>query len=123
MRPHEILADEGVDRQIVERLRETGYRVLYIAELDPGVDDIAVLQRSEEAGALLLTADKDFGELIFRQNQLCGGVALLRLAGLSLQRKAEIVASCLADHGSEMLDSFTVISPGLLRIRRRAPLT
>jgi predicted nuclease of predicted toxin-antitoxin system len=121
MRRHEILADEGVDRQIVERLRSEGYRVLYIAELEPGVDDTAVLRRAEEAGALLLTADKDFGELIFRQGRLRGGVALLRLSGLSLQRKAEIVADCLAEHGDEMMDSFTVVSPGLLRIRRRTP--
>jgi predicted nuclease of predicted toxin-antitoxin system len=123
MRQHEILADEGVDRQIVERLRDAGYRVLFIAELEPGIDDVTVLRRAEEAGALLLTADKDFGELIFRQNRLRGGVALLRLSGLSLQKKAEVVAGCLADHGDEMADAFTVISPGLLRIRRRAPLT
>ncbi len=121
MRPHEILADEGVDRQIVDRLREAGYRVLYIAELNPGLDDVAVLGRAEQTGALLLTADKDFGELIFRQNRLRGGVVLLRLSGLSLQKKAEIVYSCLADHWEEMADSFTVVSPGLLRIRHRAP--
>jgi predicted nuclease of predicted toxin-antitoxin system len=62
-----IVADENVDKQIVGRLRANGYEVLYVAELDPRIDDEAVLLRSRQTDAILLTADKDFGELVFRQ--------------------------------------------------------
>jgi hypothetical protein len=51
-----IVADESVDKQIVDRLRSDGHDVLFIAELDPGIDDDAVLLRSREAHAILLTA-------------------------------------------------------------------
>jgi hypothetical protein len=34
-----IVADESVDKQIAERLRDDGHDVLYVAELDPGIDD------------------------------------------------------------------------------------
>jgi hypothetical protein len=47
-----ILADESVDKQIVERLRQEGYDVLYIAEMEPSISDETVLQRANEKNAL-----------------------------------------------------------------------
>lgn len=88
-----LLADESVDRQIVERLRIDGYEVLYIAEVEPSVSDMDVFERANEKTALLVTADKDFGEIVFRDKKLgSDGVVLLRLAGLSAEKKAEIVS-------------------------------
>jgi predicted nuclease of predicted toxin-antitoxin system len=112
------LADEGVDRQIVDKLREAEHEVLYIAEIEPGISDQVVLERARESGVLLVTTDKDFGELVFRQGLYAKGVVLLRLAGLSQSAKAEIVANVFAQHGSEMAQAFSVISPGMVRIRR-----
>jgi predicted nuclease of predicted toxin-antitoxin system len=66
-----ILADESVDRQIVERLRQDGHEVLYIAEMEPSIEDDLVLERANERSALLVTADKDFGELVFRDKRWC----------------------------------------------------
>jgi len=62
-----FLADESVDRQIVERLRLDGHRVAYVAEMSPGIMDEAVLTESRVSESVLITADKDFGELVFRQ--------------------------------------------------------
>ena len=56
-----LLADENVDQQIIDLLRREGHTVTYVAELDPGIDDEQVLERANEANALLLTADRDFG--------------------------------------------------------------
>ena len=114
-----ILADEGVDRPIVVRLRQSGYQVWYVAEKEPGISDETVLDLANREGAILLTADKDFGELVFRQERMTGGIILIRLAGISPVRKAEIVASALRAHGGEMEQAFTVITPGAVRIRRR----
>jgi hypothetical protein len=50
-----FLADESVDRPIVERLRREGHQVSYIAELGPGMPDDAVLNRANQETALLLT--------------------------------------------------------------------
>lgn len=116
-----LLADEGVDRQIVERLRQDGHTVLYIAEMQPGIPDDVVLNRANEISALLVAADKDFGELVFREGLLSsGGVVLIRLAGLSVERKAEIVSKEFQGRGSEFAHAFSVISPGRVRIRTQA---
>ena len=77
-----LVADEGVDRQIVERLRQDGHTVQYIAEMDPGISDDRVLTIANQENAPLLTTDKDFGELIYRQKRITSGVILIRLAGL-----------------------------------------
>ena len=115
-----LLADEGVERQIVEQLRQDGHNVLYIAEMEPGIPDDVVLERANEISALLVAADKDFGELVFREGRLSsGGVVLIRLAGLSVERKAEIISEVFRERGSEFDHTFSVISPGRVRIRHQ----
>lgn len=54
-----LLADESVDGPIVDRLRNDGHYVDYVAELDPSIDDDAVLGRANQNQALLITADRD----------------------------------------------------------------
>ncbi len=113
-----LLADESVDRQIVQRLRQDGHDVLYIAEGEPSVSDAVVFDRANEKSALLITGDKDFGEIVFRDNRLSsGGVVLLRLAGLSAEKKAEIVSDAFREHEAEFTNHFSVIAPGKIRIR------
>jgi predicted nuclease of predicted toxin-antitoxin system len=114
-----FLADESVDQQIVDRLRADGHSVVYVAEMDPGIDDKAVLNAANQRMALLITADKGFGELVFRQRLISMGVVLVRLAGLSPAGKAETVSLAIREHESELSDAFSVVSPGMFRIRRR----
>jgi predicted nuclease of predicted toxin-antitoxin system len=64
-----FLADECVDRQIVERLRRERHEVLYFVEMEPGISDDEVRNLANLEKSILLTADKDFGELIFRQGK------------------------------------------------------
>ena len=113
-----LVADEGVDRPVVERLREDGHDVVYVVELSPGVGDEEVLQQANARSAVLLTADKDFGELVFRQRLVHSGVVLLRLAGLANATKAEIVAEVCRDRRAELIGAFSVVSAGQVRIRR-----
>ncbi len=113
-----LLADESVDRQIVERLRRDGHRVVYVAETEPGMSDEAVLAAARREKALLLTADKDFGEIVHRQRLHTYGIVLIRLAGVSSERKAEWVALAIREHADELKEAFTVLAPGMCRIRR-----
>ena len=115
-----VVADESVDRQIVERLRSDGHSVQFVAEFDPGIDDETVLLKSREASAVLLTADKDFGELVFRQGLAHCGVMLIRLAGITPERKADLVSWAFAQHSRELHRRFSVLSSRALRIRNLA---
>jgi predicted nuclease of predicted toxin-antitoxin system len=114
-----LFIDESVDRQVVHKLKQDGHNVVYVAEMDPGISDDLVLSIANNMGALLVTADKDFGELVFRRQQINAGVMLIRLAGLSLQGKGELVAAAVRDHSTELLGAFSVLSPGMIRIRNQ----
>lgn len=104
-----IVADENIDQQIVDRLRSDGHEVLFIAELDPGIDDDAVLLKSRESNAVLVTADKDSAPL---------GLMLIRLSGLKPEWKAELVALAFAKHADELSHGFAVLSRRVLRLRK-----
>ena len=62
------LADECVAAPLVARLREAGLDVTYMAEIAPAATDPEAIARAHHEGRLLLTEDKDFGELVFRWN-------------------------------------------------------
>jgi predicted nuclease of predicted toxin-antitoxin system len=113
-----IVADENIDVQIIDRLRADRHSVLSVAEFERGIDDEAVLRESRETNAILLTADKDFGELVFRQGLVHSGVVLIRLAGMASETKADIVSDVFAHHASELYRAFSVLSPRALRIRK-----
>jgi predicted nuclease of predicted toxin-antitoxin system len=115
-----LLADEGVDRQIVLQLRTEGHSVWYVAEMEPSISDDLVLQRANEQHSILVTEDKDFGELVYRLGLVHHGVILVRLHGLTSEAKAHTVSDAIREHGEEIANAFSVISPGIVRIRRAA---
>jgi predicted nuclease of predicted toxin-antitoxin system len=111
------VADENVDHPVVLALRAGGHEVWSVAEQEPGLRDDDVLERARSDAAVLITADKDFGELVFRLGLVPDGVLLLRLAGLPPGKKAELVTRVLEQHASELVGAFAVLSPASLRIR------
>jgi predicted nuclease of predicted toxin-antitoxin system len=114
----DFVADESVDRAVYERLRHEGHAVVAVVEFMGGAPDPEVLKLASQQEAVLVTADTDFGELVFRRGQASAGVLLMRLPGLSPEQKADAVSAAVQDHGSEMHRAFSVVSPGAVRIRR-----
>ena len=114
-----FVADENVEKQIVDRLRQDGHIVLYIAEMQQGISDEEVLKQANSNQAVLITTDKDFGELVFRMGRINSGVILIRLEGLASENKAVLVSSAVQNHDEKLDNSFCVISPGRIRIRQK----
>ena len=112
-----IVADEGVDAPIVIRLRQEGHRVWYVAELAPSISDEEVFNLANEHEAILLTADKDFGAIVFQQRQVNAGVVLLRLHGASSSEKVEKVTDLFEMHREEVQGAFVVLTRDRVRIR------
>jgi predicted nuclease of predicted toxin-antitoxin system len=112
-----FVADESLDDPLVIHLRTAGHTVWSVAEMTPGISDDIVLELANQQRALLLTADKDFGELVFRLRRIATGIILVRLSGLSMTKKAEILIQAIQQHSEDLMQSFTVIQPGIVRIR------
>ena len=89
-----LLANENTPRKLVTTLRERGHDVRWVLESERGIADPQVLREALAEGRILLTGDKDFGELVFREGRDAScGVILLRVRGTTSQ--AELVAIVL----------------------------
>jgi predicted nuclease of predicted toxin-antitoxin system len=114
-----FLADEGVDRSIVEILRKFDFDVHYVIDEIRSLTDDELLHIANTESRILITRDKDFGELVYRLNQPHAGIILIRLEGYSTIQRAEIVGNIIQKHANEFTDAFTVIQPKVIRIRKR----
>jgi predicted nuclease of predicted toxin-antitoxin system len=77
-----LLADENLPAPVIAALRRLGHDVLAVAESKPGASDAEVLATAVQQNRLLLTLDRDYGDLIFHNGRPApAGVILFRLAG------------------------------------------
>jgi hypothetical protein len=98
-----FLANENVPLEAVELARQHGIDLSWIAEISPGADDDAVLALSLSDGRVLVTFDKDFGDMAFHQGkQATCGIILLR----PRLRSPQLFGAVLGDGG------FTVCGMG-----------
>jgi predicted nuclease of predicted toxin-antitoxin system len=74
-----ILADENVDGSIVAFLRLEHHEVLWMVEHAPGTSDADILAIAARNQQIILTFDRDFGELVFHHGRPSCGIILLRL--------------------------------------------
>lgn len=114
-----ILADECCDAGLVEALRAAGHDVLSVSSTTPGAVDDAVLAQAVGGGRLLLTEDRDFGELVFAGLSEHEGVLYVRFPGNARQAMIARARAFVAERGESLLGSFTVLTPGGARIRPR----
>jgi predicted nuclease of predicted toxin-antitoxin system len=119
----QLLANENVPRLTVEALRAAGHDVVW-ARIDmAGSGDEAVLSRAQTEGRILLTHDKDFGELAYHAGSpaTCG-IILIRLAKLApdaiVTRTVEAI-----DSRSDWAGHLSVIDERRVRMRRLPTLS
>ena len=112
-----FLADENVSRLVIERLRADGLEVSSISETRSGAPDRNVLQTADLEGRILITEDRDFGELVIRQRMAVRGVILLELDRLSNLAEAERVSHAVSTYAEKLLDNLVVIEPSRVRMR------
>ena len=84
MKKYRFLADENIPFEVVEKLYEKKIDIKSVSLLNPGADDIEVLGMARRQNRILLTFDKDFGELVFKLKIKSSGVILLRIHPYSI---------------------------------------
>lgn len=113
-----FLANENVPMALVELLAVRGHDVGWIRRDSPGAKDPDVLRRSVAESRVLITFDKDFGELVFRSGaNASSGVILLRLKGSTPESLAEACARAIESR-PDWAGQFSVIEPGRIRMIR-----
>jgi len=112
-----LLVDAEVGRAVENWLRSAGHGVASVRERDPRMPDPEVLAWAAAEARVVLTMDKDFGELVFRDGAAHAGVLLLRLEDADSAEKVRAVQAIVGSFAHELPGQFCVFQDGQLRIR------
>jgi predicted nuclease of predicted toxin-antitoxin system len=110
-----FLADESCDFTIVRALRTAGHEVIAVAEISPRAEDQEVLKLAARQKRILLTEDKDFGQLVYAQGQKTVGV-LLRFSTSARKQVSRDLVQLVKEQGERLIGCFVVVQPGRIRI-------
>ncbi len=113
-----FLIDESADARVAPHLRNLGHDVkLVTADYGPSIDDIDILAIAVREERILITFDRDFGELVFSQQQPHAGVLYFRLGPIDLAVEIRRLDHVLTNY-ADRLDQFLTITRTSVRVRR-----
>jgi predicted nuclease of predicted toxin-antitoxin system len=103
----------------VRRLRAANYDVQAIVEIASGETDANIIQMAVDSGRILITEDRDFGDLVYSHQKKHGGIILIRYPSTARKTMAESIALLIEQKGDALVDCFVVVSPLKVRIKTR----
>jgi len=115
--PIKFIVDVGVGRSIEEWLISQNFVVVSVASINPEMSDPEIIELSSFEDAIIITMDKDFGELVFKNNFIHKGILLLRLEDAVAEEKLAAIQNILPDQQTQLKNKFSVYQNGRLRIR------
>ncbi|MEN8219620.1 MAG: DUF5615 family PIN-like protein [Pseudomonadota bacterium] len=112
-----FLADENFPRKAVLALRNVGYDVKWVKTDAPGISDEEVMAWAYQEKRVLLTFDKDFGELVFHQGKTGSeGIILFRIPTHSPHEAAQLIVSTIKSR-TDWQGRFSVVKKDYIRVR------
>ena len=114
----DFLANENFPLASIRLLRNAGHNVGSILEEASGARDSEVLLRGHEESRIILTFDRDYGELIYRhESKIPGGLVFFRFDPATPKEPAEILMEILEKGRIKLAGKFTVVERGKMRQR------
>lgn len=114
-----LLANENIPLASVRHLRSLGYDVAYIGDGNAGVHDEDVMALAQAEDRIIITMDRDYGELIFKKGLINpAGVIYLRLDLFDVNEPAELTHQLLNSPDITMHRNFTVVTRENIRQRK-----
>lgn len=115
-----FLLDENIGKSVALFLTQFGHTVYRIKKIHPGAEDFQVLDLAVEKYAILITLDRDFGELIFKERKPHTGVIFLRLDDQRLSNIKRALSWFLSIYPEHKIEnSFTVIIEKMGKFKAR----
>jgi predicted nuclease of predicted toxin-antitoxin system len=113
-----FIVDECLGPVVARWLRNQGHDVVSIFESARGSVDVVILAWAARDDRVLLTADKGFGDLVFRDRHAHRGVILLRLDVETARNTIRAVADLLAQYADQIDHHFVVVTETSVRFNR-----
>ena len=112
-----FVLDVGVGNKVGQYLTYQGYDALLISTINPSMSDSEILAIAENENRMVITMDKDFGELVYHSEKAHAGVLLLRLEDATGEEKVEVMRFIIDNFKDILEHKFCVFKNGRLRIR------
>lgn len=113
-----FLVDECTGPRVSKWLESEGHDVFCIFRDGRGMDDRSIFRKAQAEQRILITNDKDFGELIFREGMRLGGLVLLRLEDERSSVKIGVLQKLLSNHKDKLPGFFIVATEKTVRCLR-----
>ena len=108
-----FLVDVNLGRKFTSLVKKAGHDVIYAKDLYPITSDEEILNKAVHERRVIITNDKDFGELVFLHGRKAKGIILLRTASTDAFVRFELIKDVLGKAEGK----FIVIKEGKMRIR------
>lgn len=108
-----FLVDANLGRKFTNLLKDEGHDALYSKDILPLSSDEEILNKAEKEGRIVISNDKDFGELVFRLGKKSAGVIFLRTAATDSKKRLELAK----DAFDKAQGKFIVVKEGQVKVR------
>jgi len=112
----QFLADESCDFGVVKALRKAGYEIKAIAEMAPGISDDEVAELSVCERRILITEDKDFGQLVYTKSQASCGIIFIRFPANDRLLLPDMIVKLVKEQNHKLYNRFVIVQPRRIRI-------
>ena len=110
-----FLADANIESKVVQFLIYSGYEVKWVLEDNPFLSDEDILEISYKEKRILITNDKDFGELVYKDYRNTFSIILLRVEQNDVMVKIRIVENLVTKHKDKIENKFVVANKNKIR--------
>lgn len=116
-----FLVDECTGPNAAAWLRKQGYEVFSAYEEARESPDDFLIEKAFAENWILITNDKDFGEMVYRERRLHRGVIFLRLTDERAASKIRVLERLLAQYAEQLADRFVVVTDDRVRFAGAMP--
>jgi len=102
----QFLVDESVGEKVAQFIRSEGFDTISVINEMRGASDMDIIRKAIGEDRIIVTNDRDFGELVFRFRFLPRGVILLRLKDESAKNKVKIITFIIREHLDQLAGNF-----------------
>lgn len=113
-----FLVDECTGSKVAQWLRDENYEVFSVFDEARGIMDDEILVKTFSENWILITNDKDFGEMVFRERREHHGVVFLRLDDERAANKIEVLRRLLESYAEKLPEEFVVVTETKVRFAR-----
>ena len=105
-----FLANVNIEKPVIDYLVRNGIDVKWVADIDKRMPDVKVCEAANNEERIILTNDKDFGEIVFLQKMASRGIVLFRVKGQDASIKISLIEKLLNKHSDKIINHFVVIT-------------